>query len=173
MWARNEALLLSKVFEFRTSCRFGAIGSCSGFGQPLSRFTAYADVGTSEITFHFERADTNVAATKSAFEEELRHVKEWIAWVNNDVTSFRLSLESAIRQAVTERRRRVQSMDAGMGSLGIPRPRASSDESSKATSRTTTVGASTRRSAIALQLITDRSRVEPQLSTKPRHDPGG
>jgi hypothetical protein len=80
----------------------------------------YGDVGDNAIAFHFERPDTDVAATKRSFEDELRHVKQWLSWANRDVQSFNSELEAKIGGAVASRRSRVTSIDKGIGSLGIP-----------------------------------------------------
>lgn len=80
----------------------------------------HGDVTDNEIAFHFERPDTEVVATKRSFEEELSHLKEWLSWVNQDVEAFNAAFEPKVGSAVASRRSRVTTMDAGMGSLGIP-----------------------------------------------------
>ena len=79
-----------------------------------------AEVRSRELAFHFTDPDSNVAATKSKFDAEFRHVKEWTGWVNRDVDRFNATLPATMARLVAERRTRLRQVAAGANSLGIP-----------------------------------------------------
>jgi hypothetical protein len=78
------------------------------------------ELGANELVFAVERPDTDVAATKAAFEHELAEVKKTLGWVRERAQTFNESLPADVRQRIVARRERLQQMDKGIGSLGVP-----------------------------------------------------
>ncbi len=87
---------------------------------------AVTDILEDALVFTVERSDQNVAATKTAFEEDLKRVKEWLAWVRRDADTFNDSLPRDAGAWLTARRQRIAQMAQGIESLGVPIRRAGS-----------------------------------------------
>jgi hypothetical protein len=83
-----------------------------------------AELADDELRFTFERPDQNVAATKTAFEEEFRRVKQYLGWLRENAHNFNQSLPNVARQWITERKTRLAQMEQGVQSLGVPIRRA-------------------------------------------------
>jgi hypothetical protein len=138
--------------------------------QP-STFTTHlprGDVRDGEIAFHFERADSNVAATKIDFEQGISGLKQWVSSVNQDVLAFNTTFEQKVISAVAGRRSRLKAIDAGMGLLGIPVRSAAPSGSSQAKHDPLPAGGSreTERYDVALSFAgEDRAYVERVAST--------
>ena len=79
-----------------------------------------AELGNAELLFTIDRTDQNVAATKSAFEEEVARVKEYLGWLKENADSFKQSLPETARQRIMARKARLAQMEAGVQSLGVP-----------------------------------------------------
>jgi TIR domain-containing protein len=79
-----------------------------------------ADIVGQELRFSYERADTDVAATKGSFENELQRVRQHLGWVSGEVTMYNSSLVAKVRSRVQERRGKLERTKAGLESLGLP-----------------------------------------------------
>ena len=79
----------------------------------------YAVLAANELQFPYKQADRNVAVTKQRFTDDLQRVKEWIPRVNGQVTEYNSSVESAVRQRVTQRRQELERTNDDLGSLGF------------------------------------------------------
>jgi hypothetical protein len=73
----------------------------------------------SELHFRFERADTDVAATKQGFERELTEVRDCLQRVTREVHDFNETLVREAKPAVERRQSRLREMDSGAKALGI------------------------------------------------------
>lgn len=93
---------------------FKCVPSTHGFNPPR------ADIVSSELQFRYDRADAEVAATKTDFDAELQKVRLYLGWVSNDVRAFNASLPAKIRATVSERRGRLERAQAGLQALGLP-----------------------------------------------------
>lgn len=78
-----------------------------------------AVIAANELQFPYRQADRNVAVTKQWFTDDLRRVKEWMPWVNEQVTEYNSSVESAVRQRVAQRRQELEQTKNDLGSLGF------------------------------------------------------
>lgn len=79
-----------------------------------------AELKPGELRFVYERTDQNVAGTKQSFDHDLREVKRYLGWLEENANSFNDSLPPLARQAVAARRQRLAEMDRGTQSLGVP-----------------------------------------------------
>src|SRR5205823_2346417 len=79
-----------------------------------------ADIVGQELRFRYERADTEIAPTKAAFDSELGNVRQWLGWVANDVTMFNDSLLPKVKAKIADRRNRLEKAKAGVHALGLP-----------------------------------------------------
>jgi hypothetical protein len=79
-----------------------------------------ANIVGQELQFRYERADSEVGATKADFEAELRKVREWLGWTANEITMFNDALPPKIRVRIAERRGRLEKTRAGVQALGLP-----------------------------------------------------
>jgi len=80
-----------------------------------------AVIADNELRFPYDNANHDVAATKPLFEEDLRRVREWIPWVNSQVSAFSPQLESQVRTQLSGRRQKVAGAEEQMDSLGFKR----------------------------------------------------
>ncbi|MEW5917329.1 MAG: TIR domain-containing protein, partial [Gemmatimonadota bacterium] len=80
----------------------------------------YALVHDSEVRFRFDVLESEVASTKSEFENQMRLLKEWMAWVNEDVSRYDQRAKVVAAGAIAERRQRLQKADDGLAALGLP-----------------------------------------------------
>lgn len=93
-----------------------------------NRFTSvvpFAVLADSELQFQFERGDQNVGETKSAFDEEVSHVNQYLGWLRENASTYNVSLSALARERVTARRARLEELQRGTNALGIPIRRAS------------------------------------------------
>jgi len=72
----------------------------------------------SELTFPYDQADRDVAQTKSPFKEDLSILKQWLEWVNQQVSEFNTSLETRVRQRILLRRQELQKTETDLSALG-------------------------------------------------------
>lgn len=79
-----------------------------------------AAIEKNELRFTFERAGQDVAETKRAFEEELDRVKTYLGWLRENVNNYNRELLPIARQRIEARRRRIEELERGTSSLGIP-----------------------------------------------------
>lgn len=77
-----------------------------------------AVLGSSELTFPYDQPDRSVAATRPRFQEDLKVLKQWLPWVNGEVTTYNASLETAVRQRVQQRRQELKKTDVDLSALG-------------------------------------------------------
>ncbi len=78
-----------------------------------------AVIGASELRFPYDSADRDVTGTKQWFDEDLHRLKGWVPWVNQLVAEFNTSLETRVRQRVTERRAELDREKQQVASLGF------------------------------------------------------
>jgi hypothetical protein len=71
-----------------------------------------------ELTFEYERADRDVAATKPVFERDLGEIRQWLAWVNQQVSEYNSSLEPTVRSHVEHRRHDLDKAASDLSGLG-------------------------------------------------------
>lgn len=71
-----------------------------------------------ELTFPYDQADRDVHATKPRFEDDLRTLKQWLSWVNQQVAEYNTSLETKVRERVSQRRLELKKSEADLSSLG-------------------------------------------------------
>ena len=98
-------------------------GNPALLGAKPSRFTfnpPRAEVRDGELVFSYKRLDHDAQAVKAEFKRELASTREWLSWIQNDVSGFNESLRVKARQQI-ERRREKLLKDQGMVSqLGYP-----------------------------------------------------
>lgn len=73
-----------------------------------------------ELTFAYDEANRNVAATKHFFLQDLANLKQWLSWVNQQVGEFNASLEPTVHGRVQERRAELAKRQTDLASLGYP-----------------------------------------------------
>jgi hypothetical protein len=83
-----------------------------------------AEISGSELRFHFIRPGEDVAGTKAAFDEELKRVKQYLGWLTDNVRTFNHELGPLAKEIVVNRLQRLEHLDQGTTSLGIPIRRA-------------------------------------------------
>jgi len=71
-----------------------------------------------ELTFPYDQADRDVTKTKSLFREDLNILKQWLAWVNQQVSEFNTSLETRVRQRILQRRQELNKTKTDLSMLG-------------------------------------------------------
>lgn len=89
--------------------------------QP-SRYTfnpPQAVIASGELRFPIQLPGREVAATKHLFDEELGRVKQWLPWVNEQVSAYNSIVEAAVRERVAQRRRELERTDNDLSSLGF------------------------------------------------------
>lgn len=79
-----------------------------------------AELTDSEVRFHYDVPSSEVARTKSEFDRDLSLTKQWLDWVNKQVTRFNSDLIVAIEGAVGERVSRLEVASRGLATLGLP-----------------------------------------------------
>lgn len=79
-----------------------------------------AAIEGSELRLTFERPGQPVEETKKAFEEELSRVKENLRRLQTNVNEYNNGLVPLARERVTARRSRLEELQRGGSSLGIP-----------------------------------------------------
>jgi hypothetical protein len=77
-----------------------------------------AVIGSSELTFPYDVPDRNVAATKPRFQEDMNALKQWLPWVNGQVSAYNASLEATVLRRVQQRREEIKKTQADLSSLG-------------------------------------------------------
>lgn len=77
-----------------------------------------AVIGSSELTFPYDQADRDVAATKPRFHEDLMGLKEWLPRVNQEVSQHNASLEAEVRRRVQQRRQDLRKTETDLSALG-------------------------------------------------------
>jgi len=71
-----------------------------------------------ELTFPYDQANRDVAATKPLFQQDLATLKQWISWVNQQVNEYNASLETRVRSRVQQRRQELTKTTSDLASLG-------------------------------------------------------
>jgi hypothetical protein len=72
-----------------------------------------------ELRFPYDSANRDVVGTKRVFEEDLRRLKEWIPWVNQQVAAYNAELETHVRARVAKRRAELESEKSQVAGLGF------------------------------------------------------
>jgi len=94
------------------------------------------ELGNEELTFTFERPDQNVDATKPEFDRELSQVRQSLEWLRQEFQGFNASLPSQAREKILARKARLDQMNQGIKSLGVPIKRATNAEQKPCEGRT-------------------------------------
>jgi hypothetical protein len=108
-----------------------------------------AEVGDGELRLTFTRAGQDVGATKMEFDLALDRIRQNLGWLKENCQTFNMNLPAEARRAVSARRTRLQQMQQGVESLGIPIRRSSLAPQavlSKATAAPLTTGETARAS---------------------------
>jgi hypothetical protein len=79
-----------------------------------------AELTKNELHFFYEVASSQVAGTKGSFERDLAVTKQYVAWVNEEVMTFRDQLVASVAEAVNQRIARLNAAAEGLASLGLP-----------------------------------------------------
>jgi len=99
------------------------VGDKEMFRCKPSTFTTVipaAEVTETELRFRFVRPGEDVAATKQDFDRELSLVKQYMGWLDQNARAFNESLLPLAHNLVAQRRSRLQSLEQGTSTLGIP-----------------------------------------------------
>jgi heme oxygenase len=75
-------------------------------------------IASGELQFPYDQPDRDLAATKRFFLEDVARIKEWLSWVNAQVTEYNQRLEAAVRQHVVDRRQELDRTQSDLQSLG-------------------------------------------------------
>jgi len=79
-----------------------------------------AVIGDRELTFPYDQADRDIVATKGEFHRDLATLKEWLAWVNQQVHQHNASLEQLVKGRVQQRRNELEKTAVDLAALGYP-----------------------------------------------------
>jgi len=71
-----------------------------------------------ELTFPYDQANRDVAATKPLFQQDLATLKQWLSWVNQQVNEYNASLETRVRGRIQQRRLELSKTKADLANLG-------------------------------------------------------
>ena len=77
-----------------------------------------------ELTFPYDSANRDVAATKKSFDEDLTTIKAWLGWQASQIAEYNASLEDRVLSAVIARRAELSKTQSDLQALGIPIRRA-------------------------------------------------
>lgn len=73
-----------------------------------------------ELKFPIDSANRDVAATKHQYDQHISAVKQWLPWVNSQVTECNTQLESRVRASVVSRRTQLDKTKTDIAALGLP-----------------------------------------------------
>jgi hypothetical protein len=73
-----------------------------------------------ELILGFVAPQSEAGGAKKHLDEELRKVRQFVGWINNDVNQHNAALEAPARQAVRDRKRRLLENQSLVASLGYP-----------------------------------------------------
>ncbi len=79
-----------------------------------------ADVGDSEIEMIYERTTSEAAQIESEFKSELANLKNYLKWVEGDVTSFNSSIRETASEGIKARREKILRDRDLVESIGFP-----------------------------------------------------
>ncbi len=77
-----------------------------------------AVIASSELRFPYDSPDRDVLVTKKWFHEDLSALKQWMGWVNEQVTEYNRHLEPAVLRQVVARRADLDRTKVDISSLG-------------------------------------------------------
>ena len=78
-----------------------------------------AVIAKGELRLPVQLPGREVAQTKRHFEEELGRIQQWLPWVNQQVEDYNSSVEAAVRERITQRRRELERTADDLNSLGF------------------------------------------------------
>jgi TIR domain len=87
--------------------------------NPFTANPPRAVIGSSELRFPYDQADGDAKATKSRFTEDLKRLKEWVAWQKAQIETYNSTLEQQVRAEVAARRLAVDKRKTDIESLGF------------------------------------------------------
>jgi len=73
-----------------------------------------------EIHLIYERVEHNAEELKKIYTQDVNEIKRYLGWVGNDIKNFDKSLESFVKQLVTQRKKKLLDAQGVVGALGIP-----------------------------------------------------
>jgi len=73
-----------------------------------------------ELTFPYDQADRDVSKTKPLFKEDVYILKQWLVWVNEQVSEYNTSLEARVLQRIQQRRQELNKTETELSALGYP-----------------------------------------------------
>jgi hypothetical protein len=79
----------------------------------------HARIAGSELAFDYDRADRDIAATKTVFAQNLSNVRQWIGNSRDQVATFNSGLAAKIRQQLTSRQQSLKANQQQIGDLGF------------------------------------------------------
>ncbi len=79
-----------------------------------------ADVGDSEIEMIYERTTSEAAQIESEFKSELANLKNYLKWVEGDVTSFNSSIRETASEGIKARREKILRDRDLVENIGFP-----------------------------------------------------
>lgn len=89
----------------------------------------HARIGEHELLFEYDITDGNVASSRSAFDQELRNIKQWVEWGNRQVEDYNNRLAETIGQKLAARKERLQASQQQIADLGFKvRPKTMSEK---------------------------------------------
>jgi hypothetical protein len=80
---------------------------------------ARAVLSSSELRFPYDSPDRDVATTKRWFTEDLAKLKQWLGWVNEQVSGYNASILPAVQREVSARRMALDRTAADVKALGF------------------------------------------------------
>jgi hypothetical protein len=78
-----------------------------------------AVIGNGELSFPFERGDSDIAETRPHFDRIVADLRGWITWVNAQVDEYNAKLPDLINGELSTRRARLDTARAQVGALGF------------------------------------------------------
>lgn len=73
-----------------------------------------------ELILHYERTDHSAEAIKSAFENELGRIRQYLQWMSDNVAQFNQSLSNTARTHIEQRRSKLLKDQGLVSALGFP-----------------------------------------------------
>lgn len=80
----------------------------------------HGSVRGNELVLHYERTDHNAEAVKSAFENELGRIRQYLQWMSDNISQFNQALINTAKSYIEERRRKLLKDQGLVSALGFP-----------------------------------------------------
>lgn len=79
-----------------------------------------ARVENRELVVSRQGISLNAEQVKASFQQELANIKQWLEWIEQDVSSFNRELHAKVYQRLEARRERLKNAQGVVESLGFP-----------------------------------------------------